>query len=233
MYHDDEQYTKSMFIGLAWNQRLRKASPSLVHQVAGRFGAKAEYEFLASGSFNCCYRLKRLHSILRFLTFGKTAFRYEKTNDECMIMTYISRHTSIPVPKLLVVESFDLGPYMVLTFVDGTRLSDHLKEVAVPEAPIALQPDIDIALLTRAYRNMAALLIEISGCKFTPNGAVSQDEAGNWCLTKRPITLNMNQLVSCGNFPPENATSTGLYNCKRIFYRISRDAHNSSSKSTQ
>lgn len=174
----------------------------MVEEVANQLGTKAEYEYLSLGSFNCCYRLKGLHSIIRFPIFGKSAFRYEKTNDECMIMKYVSRHTSIAIPELLRVESRELGPYMVLSFVDGTRLSDHLKVPSATGSSIVLQPDINKELLARAYRNMATVLIELSGCKFARIGAVGQDELGNWCVRKRAITLNMNQFVSSGNYPP-------------------------------
>ncbi|RFU32980.1 hypothetical protein B7463_g3313, partial [Scytalidium lignicola] len=155
MYHDDLQYDKSRFTALAWNQRLRESLPTLVKEIADRFGITSEYEYLSLGSFNCCYRLKGLHAIVRFPILSKSTFRHEKTNDECMIMTYISQYTSIPVPKLLAAESYDLGPYMVLSFVDATRLSDHLKAQSDPLAPIILQPDIDTTILARAYRNMA------------------------------------------------------------------------------
>lgn len=203
MYHDEKQYNKSRFMALAWLQRLRETLPSLIRDVGNKLGVEADCEYLAMGSFNCCYRLKGLHSIIRFPILSKSAFRYEKTNDECLTMTYISRYTSIPVAKLLAAESCDLGPYMVLSFVDGTRLSDCLKAPSNPEAPITLQPDIDHALLSHAYRNMATVLIELSRCRFARIGAVGQDTSGSWCVMKRPVTLNMNQLVSCGNYPPK------------------------------
>ncbi|RMD39362.1 hypothetical protein DV735_g5755, partial [Chaetothyriales sp. CBS 134920] len=203
MYHDDKQYNKSRFLALAWVQRLEKALPALIQDVGRKLGVEVEYEFLALGSFNCCYRLKGLHSIIRFPILGKSAFRYEKTTDECLAMTYISRHTSIPIPKLLAAESCDFGPYMVLSLVDGTRLSDCLKAPSNPEDAILLRPDIDPALLSRAYRSMATVLLELSRCQFASIGAVGQDSSGSWCVTKRAVTLNMNQLVSCGNHPPK------------------------------
>ncbi|KAG9255097.1 uncharacterized protein F5Z01DRAFT_681155 [Emericellopsis atlantica] len=154
------------------------------------------------GSFNCCYRLKGFHSILRLPILSKSAFRYEKSRDECLLMAYLARHTSIPLPKLLAAGTCDMGPYMVLSFVDGARLSDFLKDPSTEDAPITLQPNIDDALLYRAYRNMASLMLQLSKCRFSHIGALGQDELGNWLVTKRPVTLNMNQLVSCANYPP-------------------------------
>lgn len=224
MYHDDRQYNKSLFTALAWNQRLKESLPTLVKEIANRFGIKAEYEYLSLGSFNCCYRLKGLHSIIRFPIFSKSAFRYEKTNDECMIMTYVSRCTSIPVPKLLAAESCDLGPYMVLSFVDGTRLSDHLKANSDPGEPIMLQQDINTATLAQAYRNMARVLVELSRCQFSRIGAVGQDESGNWCVKKRPVTLNMNQIVSCGNYPP-NALPQQSFATANAYFTALAETH--------
>ncbi|KAJ9296158.1 hypothetical protein DTO271G3_5299 [Paecilomyces variotii] len=224
MYYDDIQYNKSRFTALAWNQRLRESLPTLVKQIGDQFGIKAEYEYLSLGSFNCCYRLKGLHSIIRFPIFSKSVFRYEKTNDECMIMTYISQFTSIPIPKLLAAGSSELGPYMVLSFVDGTRLSDHLKAPPDPEAPIMLQPNIDIATLASAYRNMARILIQLSRCEFSRIGAIGKDESGNWRAWKRPITLNMNQVVSCGNFPP-NALPQQTFATANAYFTALAETH--------
>lgn len=91
---------------------------------------------------------------------------------------------------------------MVLSFGDGTRLSDHLKAQSDTESSVTLQPDINTMILAQAYRNMARVLIELSRCEFPRIGAVGQDETGHWCVNKRPVTLNMNQIVSCGNYPP-------------------------------
>lgn len=202
MYHDGRQYDKTRFIALAWNQRLRESLPKIVREISDQFGVEAEYEYLSLGSFNCCYRLKGLHSVVRFPIFGKSVFRYEKTNDECVVMAYVSRYTSIPVPKLLMAKSCDMGPYMVMSYVGGTRLSDHLKAQAGPGVPIVLEPDINTTILAQAYRNMAKVLIELSRCELPRIGAVAHDELGGWGVKKKPVTLNMNQIVSCGNYPP-------------------------------
>ena len=212
MYHDDVAYCKSRAIALAWIRQLRETVSMLVSTVANEVGIKAEPEYLSLGSFNCCYSVKALHSIYRFPILSKSAFRYEKTNDECMIMTYISRNTSILIPKLIAAKSCDLGPYLIMSFVDGSCLSDHLRASSAENAPLVLNPSIDITFLATAYRNMAKVLIELSGCRFTHIGGVARDDHKGWCVKKRPITMNMNQIVSCGNFPPnllpEHAFST-------------------------
>lgn len=81
MYHDDKQYTKSKFLGLAWLQKLEEALPHLTSEISGQFQVQTEAEFLALGSYNCCYRLKGMHAVIRFPILCKSAFRYEKTTD--------------------------------------------------------------------------------------------------------------------------------------------------------
>lgn len=205
MYHDDQAYDKSHDIGMAWIPRLRqKILPTVVETVAKalRTEAKVEFQLLSIGSFNCCYRVQGFDSIVRFPILCQSAFRFEKTIDECEIMEYISRNTSISIPKLAGSACSDEGPYMVMSFVDGTQLSKFLQAPSDNNAPIVLNPNIDLKILATAYRNMARVLIGLSRCKFTQIGAVGRDESGRWCVKKRPVTLNMNELVSCGNYPP-------------------------------
>lgn len=134
------------------------------------------------GSYNKCYRMRGLDSIIRFPIFRKSAFRYEKTADECQIMKYIDQHTTIPIPKLMASKlegcDFDIGPYMVTEFVDGSRLSDFLKASSDAAAAITLQPDIDTALLSKVYRNIIPIILELSKSRFSHIGAVGKTESG-------------------------------------------------------
>ncbi|TQB70837.1 hypothetical protein MPDQ_008003 [Monascus purpureus] len=75
-----------------------------------------------------------------------------------------------------MAESCDLGPYLVLSFEEGTLLSEFLKGSSEPTAPMVLHPDIDTAILSKAYRNMAKVLIELSKCKFSHIGAVDNGQ---------------------------------------------------------
>ncbi|KAJ9213427.1 hypothetical protein DTO166G4_4870 [Paecilomyces variotii] len=225
MHHDAIQYDKACFTAASWVRKLRESLPMTVQELADRFGVKVEYEYLCSGSFNCCYRLKGLQSIIRFPILGKSVFRYEKTNDEYIVMSYLARHTSIPVPQILTVgSSSQIGPYMVLSFVDGTRLSDHLKRSSDARIPIHLQPDIDCTFLVFVYRKMARVLIELSRCQFSRIGAIRQDRSGNWIASKRPITFNMNELVSCGNYPPK-ALPQQAFETARSYFTALAEMH--------
>ncbi|RMZ82603.1 hypothetical protein DV738_g1553, partial [Chaetothyriales sp. CBS 135597] len=214
MYHDDKVYDASMALTCAWNEKLREAVPRIISEVADAAGVEAEAEFVGKGAFNIVYKVRRFRAIYRFPIFGQSAFRLEKTNDECMIMQYLSRHTTIPVPRLIAVRNCEVGPYLVMACVDGKDLSGYLEgKRRIDERGAALNPNINLTTLAQAYRGMARILIELSKCRFTHIGAVGRDESNTrWCVTKRPITLNMNQIVSCGNYPvkalPQHAFAT-------------------------
>lgn len=79
-------------------------------------------------------------------------FRREKLQDEIAVIRYISRHTSIPVPQVLGGGTSVVGPYMVLECIEGMLLSEFLRASLDPMVPSTLKPDIDIAILRRAYR---------------------------------------------------------------------------------
>ena len=95
MYHDDKVYENSMALTCAWNEKLRDVIPGIIAEVADHAGVEAEAEFVGMGAFNIVYKVEKFGGIYRFPIFGKSAFRYEKTNDECMIMQYLSRFTAI------------------------------------------------------------------------------------------------------------------------------------------
>ncbi|KKY26258.1 putative phosphotransferase enzyme family protein [Phaeomoniella chlamydospora] len=204
MYHDGEASRKSEVTSIAWKRRLDKNVPLFVNRVAEQNGIQVKPEYLSMGSYNCCYKVKAkgFHTVFRFPILGKSAFRYEKSNDEFAAMAYISRHTSIPTPEIIAIESSDLGPFIIMSFVEGTLLSDHLQASSDPKATTILNPDINIRVLTKAYNSMAGILIRLSKCQFTHIGGVVRAESNDWHVAKRPVTVNMNQLVSFGNYPP-------------------------------
>nr|UPX44685.1 hypothetical protein FAC6B23_19 [Penicillium fuscum]UXX61842.1 hypothetical protein FAC4N16_15 [Penicillium fuscum] len=75
-----------------------------------------------------------------------------------------------------------------MTFVEGTLLSNRLR------SPSSL--DIE-----HAFRGMAQVMLELSKPVFPRIGVLAQ-KSGAWEVVKRPLTLNMNELVRVGNLPP-------------------------------
>ncbi|KKY24151.1 putative phosphotransferase enzyme family protein [Phaeomoniella chlamydospora] len=207
MNYDSKAWNKSNVFFIGWNRELDKNIQSIANStISARYGVQpSEPVYLVNGAFNCCYkvRVKDFDVLFRFPILGKSAFRYEKTNDEAAIMAYISQHTTIPTPKVIRVTASAMGPYIVMEFVEGTLLLTHLEAPSLDRtAPPVLNPNISIPVITKSYRHMAHILIELSKCRFTQIGGVIRDESKHWRVGKRPMTINMNHLVSFANFPP-------------------------------
>ncbi|OJD10898.1 hypothetical protein AJ78_08212 [Emergomyces pasteurianus Ep9510] len=76
------------------------------------------------------FQLQPSHSIPKP---GHTAFRDEEATNEAQFMKYLSPTTTIPLPRALnwgfTWESpHQLGPLIIMDYVNGTRLSTILKQ---------------------------------------------------------------------------------------------------------
>ncbi|PGH16916.1 hypothetical protein AJ80_05060 [Polytolypa hystricis UAMH7299] len=156
-----------------------------------------------NGAFNICYRVKYedgLHVIVRFAALGKAILRREKVEHEVATMNYLHRNTSIPVPEVLGSGVCLAGPYIVMPFIGGEPLSQLLK--AEKEGRPVLNPQMSDRSLRRAYREMAALMLELSRPQFDAIGAL-EEKGGEFIVTRRPLTFNMNELMMSANLPEE------------------------------
>ena len=84
------------------------------------------------------------------------------------------------------------------------------------ERPI-LDPDISETTLKSAYSEMANVLLQLSRFSFSRIGSIEETEDGNWSVTHRPLTMNMNQLVSVGNLPSNMLPSTTFETASSYF----------------
>ncbi|KAL9624591.1 MAG: hypothetical protein Q9160_001256 [Pyrenula sp. 1 TL-2023] len=200
---------------VVWMRKIHKQISPIVNRIAARYDVEVEPTFFATGSFNYCYKAtvnEQLDLLFRFPILGKSAFRYEKTDDESAIIAYISRYTSIPVPKVFAVEDSPVGPFIAMNFVQGTLLSKHLQTPSDSQTMSVLSPEVRTSTLTKAYHGMAGILVELAKCRFTHIGGLKLENPRNWRIGKRPCTLNMNTLVAQGNYPtsalPEHEFST-------------------------
>ncbi|GIK00114.1 hypothetical protein Aspvir_004132 [Aspergillus viridinutans] len=188
-----------------WIQNLVKHSPEeLAGKLASRHcpGTPATASRLSNGAFNICYRVtfkEGLRVVVRFAALGRVIARREKVEDEVAVMEYVAKHTEIPVPKVLGSGNCVVGPYIVMDFIDGNPLSEHLRDPSQETA--TLNPSIPMSVLKRAYFGMAEVLLELSKPEFPFIGAIRQDELGNWVVQKRPLTFNMNRLAQFSNIP--------------------------------
>jgi hypothetical protein len=191
-------------IGLFMKKHRGGVAEELCNPVAGAFNVCLQMKFSDGGS-----------AIIRFPQPGNIRFPEEKIRKEVAIMRYIADKTSIPVPFVLHYGMGDEGPVEMGPFI----LMDHIShahnltaELNTPgfkreDRPI-LNPDIPQEKLRFAYSQMAGVLLQLSRLSFVQIGSLEEVEDGIWCATGRPLTFNMNELVSVGNFPPNKLPTT-------------------------
>ena len=205
MYHDGEACRQVDTMCIVWGRRLDSHISQYANELAAQYGAKASTLYRSQGAFNRCYEVKikeNLTTIFRFPVLGKVAFRKEKVIDEVTVMKYVAKHTSIPTPRLFRVSDSSWGPCIVMELIEGKLLSDSLKAPRDPGKVEVLDPNINTRTLTKAYQIMSKILIGLSKCHFPSIGGISRDQLGHWCVGKRPMTMNTNQLVALANYPP-------------------------------
>lgn len=188
-----------------WIQNLLRNSPeNLAGKLASRHcpGTPVTALRLPNGAFNICYRVafENGHRVLvRFTALGRVVARNEKVEDEVAIMGYVAQHTTIPVPNVLGYGKCEVGPYIVMSFIEGNPLSGYLRDAS--QEIVTLNSNIPTSALKKAYFGMAEVLLELSKPAFPFIGAIRQDESGRWIVPKRPLTFNMNRLAQFSNIP--------------------------------
>lgn len=175
-------------------------------------GVVGEYSGFLKGSFNFSFRINFSDGqdvIIRFPKPGHTAFAEEKVANEVAVMEYLRQHTTIPIPRVhawgLTKESpRQLGPFIIMDFVNGTLLSTILKQPN-NEQDLILDPNIDSARLEKVYRQIAGYMLQLSQLHFSQIGAISKADESNksntWSVTARPLTYNMNELATVTSYP--------------------------------
>lgn len=184
---------------------IRNAPEELAGKLAPKHwpGTPATASRFSNGAFNFCYRVTYEDGsrvLVRFTALGRVIYRNEKVDDEVAIMNYLAQNTSIPVPKVLGSGKCAVGPYIVMTVIEGNLLSGYLKD-PLQEA-VTLNPQIPMSALKRAYSGMAEIMLELSKPAFPFIGALRQHKLGGWTVQKRPLNFNMNRLAQFSNIPP-------------------------------
>ncbi|KAK1141327.1 hypothetical protein N8T08_009234 [Aspergillus melleus] len=157
-----------------------------------------------SGAFNICYRVRYDDGpdvVVRIAALGRAILRREKVQNEVATMRYLRQTTSLPVPEVFGSGICWAGPYIVMPFLEGAPLSQLLKDPFSTGRPV-LNPQISDRSLKRAYREMAALILELSKHEFDSIGALEEKE-GSFFIARRPLTFNMNELMVSANLPED------------------------------
>lgn len=228
-YFDEIEETNGDDECRAWLSRAFDAKLELAAFVASRRGRgqTTEYMGFLKGSFNFSFRFKFSDggpdAIIRFPKPGHVATtpRDEKVANEVCVMEYLSQNTTIPVPFVhswgLTSESLrQLGPFIIMDFVQGTLLSTVLKSpVESGQEGMILDPDTDNAVLDKIHSQIADYLLQLSRLGFSRIGAITKDD-NTWSVTKPSLTYNMNELATVAGyntalFPTSTFTHTSDY----------------------
>ncbi|PYI01280.1 phosphotransferase enzyme family protein [Aspergillus sclerotiicarbonarius CBS 121057] len=214
MHHDD----------VAWDRcdelleefKTKVSSPDILRAVtefmkSHRPNTKAtdRARIIGMGAFNLCFRMEfedGFASLLRFPCHGHVAFPEKKVRNEVAIMAYLKKHTKIPVPGVISYgmkgqSPGGLGPFILMEYIaNASNLTAQLRAPGYQRGDRPFQdPIIEESKLEFFYGQLADILLELSKPCFERIGSMEID---TWAIDSRPLTMNMNELVQLGNFPP-------------------------------
>ncbi|KAH9904915.1 phosphotransferase enzyme family protein [Xylariomycetidae sp. FL2044] len=221
--HLAENAGQRLFAG--WLHILFEQSKTLPLELATRHRPASqaiEASALTTGSYNICSIVTfedGFKAVVRFPIIGRSRFRTEKINDELMIMQFLETRVQIPIPTVLGAGKWAGGPYMVSTYVEGTLLSQGLRDPTALSA--CLRPDVPDSLLEQCYYAMADIMLKLYKLPFPRIGAISSVPPA-WKIIKRPMTMNMNELVRVGNYPPQDFPEASFNTASEYFQELAR-----------
>lgn len=222
--HLAEQESQQIF--KKWIQNLvRNSSETLVTKLALQYrpGIPVSTTRFSHGAFNFCYQVAYqdgFRVLVRFTALGRAVFRHEKVQDEVAVMKYLAENTSIPIPTVLGSGRCAVGPYMVMTLLEGNLLSRYLRDPMKKIETLSLH--ISEGALKKAYRDMADIILELAKPEFSFIGALRQDGSGDWSVQKRPLTFNMNRIAQFSNIPPRVFAKQRFSNAADYFEELAK-----------
>jgi hypothetical protein len=173
---------------------------------------------LIIGGFNVLYPIKiegfPANVLVRQPCPNQAIFPEEKTLAEAATTSYISQHTSLPVPKLFYSGiDANIGPFMIIQDLGSRRGMGRALETPRedPNDTPVLNPDISEPKLKSLYGRLARCVLDLAQPTFPRIGALVETEPGTFSVNGRPITMNMTNMVQLSNipksiFPPEGTT---------------------------
>ncbi|KAH6988794.1 hypothetical protein BKA56DRAFT_574628 [Ilyonectria sp. MPI-CAGE-AT-0026] len=219
----------------AWIRQLIDARDEVVAFVDARLDGKGTGEYLGflKGSFNLSLHIgfggQRPGVLIRFAKPGHTnsLWRTEKVANEVRIIQYLRQHTTIPLPCIRCWGSAEesphqLGPFIIMDFIEGTRLSTFLKQPTEDEdADMILDPTIEEETLDTIYNQLADYILQISRLEFSLIGAISKDASETWTVTNRPLTYDMNELATGTGYPMDQLPTAQFHRASDFFQSVS------------
>ncbi|KAJ5715788.1 uncharacterized protein N7483_012969 [Penicillium malachiteum] len=170
-------------------------------------GIATEFVILRKGSHNISLRLKYRNgsTVVRLSQPGTVFFPEEKVVNEVAVMRFIRDQTSVPVPFVLHSDTKEesplgLSPFIIMEYVEHeTKMYAALNTPGCPvEQRGVPNPNIDEATLEMLYGQLAGVLLQLARPSLPRIGSLSQTNEFTWQVTRRPLTMNMNELVRVG-----------------------------------
>lgn len=180
-------------------------------------GDATEFAILKKGSYNISLWMKyqKGATVIRFSQPGAVFSPEEKIVNEVAVMRFLTDQTSIPVPFILhsgtkKESPLELGPFIMMDYIDhGTKMYDALNVPGCPkEERGILDPNIDKDTLEVLYKQLAGVLLQLSIPSFSQIGSLSQIDDFTWEVTRRPLSMNMNELLRLGGLPRSKLPDT-------------------------
>lgn len=173
-------------------------------------GNATEFAILRKGSYNISLRMKyrKGATVIRFSQPGAVFFPEEKIVNEVAVMRFLADQTSIPIPFILHSGSkkespLELSPFIMMDYIEHeTKMYDALNTPGCPkEERGILDPNINEDKLELLYSQLADILLQLSTPSLPRIGSLSQIDDFTWEVTRRPLSMNMNELVRLGGLP--------------------------------
>lgn len=219
---------------MIWLGKIIDAKQEIVAFVDSRLngGGAGQLVGYLKGSFNLCLHIgfgdRRQSALIRFAKPGHTIWRDEKVTNEVRVLEYLSEHTTIPLPRVccwgLTAESpQQLGPFIIMDFVNGTRLSTLLKTPTEnDEGDVILNPTLNEEVLDTIYEQLAYYVLQMACLDFSHIGAISKS-GGTWAVTERPLTYNMNELATATGYPVDQFPVAPFDGASDYFKSVARE----------
>ncbi|KAJ5212411.1 uncharacterized protein N7498_004057 [Penicillium cinerascens] len=173
-------------------------------------GIATEFAILRKGSYNISLRLKYRNgsTVIRLSQPGAVLFPEEKVVNEVAVMRFLTDQTSIPIPFVLQSGTkkespLELSPFIIMDYVEHeTKMYNALNTPGcLTEERGILDPNIDERRLELLYRQLADILLQLSTPSLPRIGSLSQIDDLTWKVARRPLSMNMNELVRLGGLP--------------------------------
>ncbi|PYH99828.1 phosphotransferase family protein [Aspergillus ellipticus CBS 707.79] len=192
-------------------------------------GHATEFATLKKGSFNISLRMKYRKEaiVIRFAQPGAVFFPEEKVSNEVAVMRFIVDQTAVPVPFVLhsgtkQESPLELSPFFMMDFVEHeTKMYNALNTPDCPgEQRGTLDPNIDESRLEMLYGEMGDILLRLFTLSLPRIGSLTQVDDFSWEVARRPLSMNMNELIRLGESADDCRRK---FVARRLFRKLARE----------